>query len=385
MELPAVAPPGPWFARTPVWVTVIVLACVAFVVLGLTSADRKSMTTDEYPHITAGYSYWKTGSFRLNPEHPPLAKLISAAGLLGLDPEFDPTWPQFQDALTDKGAQFGVAKQFFYESPANAQPDRHREILFAARAPMVFVGALLVVYMFLLARLLFGNAAGVLAAVLTAFAPTILAHARLVTTDVPLTAFWVGATYHMIRYLRDSRWRQLVLCGLLSGCALAAKFSGILVPAIIGLVTLISVSGSTGPWGKRAGADDVNARLVRWAGHMCLYVAVALAVVMSTYFVAEGGRWFAGFNKVWVNHDPRYRAFFFGEHGHYFLSYFVVALLVKLPLGTLALAAIGAIWRKRDGTPLPWSERLLVLLPAVLILALSTWAGRYLGVRYVMP
>ncbi len=378
-------PPARSLDRPAIRIAIVGLCCAAFITLGLTSAARKSFTTDEYPHITAGYSYWKTGSFRLNPEHPPLAKLVGSVGLLPLGPAFDPTWPAFERATVDKTAQFGVAEAFFYNSPENAQPERHREILFAARAPMVFLGALLVIYMFLLGRLAFGPPAGVLAAVLTAFAPTILAHARLVTTDVALTTFWVAATYHAIRYLRAPSWSQLVACSVATGCALASKFSGVLVPGVIGLVTLVSVFGTTGPWGARPGNGETGQRLVAWALKMATYVAIALATVMLTYFVADGGRWFAGFDKVWVNHDPRYRGYFLGETGNYFLTYFAVALLVKLPLGTLALAALGGLWLRRDGTPLPWTERLLLVLPGALIFAVSTFAGKYLGVRYVMP
>ena len=32
-------------------------------------------------HLAAGYSYWATGNFRLNPEHPPLLKLMWSAPL----------------------------------------------------------------------------------------------------------------------------------------------------------------------------------------------------------------------------------------------------------------------------------------------------------------
>src|SRR5829696_9119136 len=39
-------------------------------------------TFDEPVHLAAGYSYWTTGSFRLNPEHPPLLKLLWAVPLL---------------------------------------------------------------------------------------------------------------------------------------------------------------------------------------------------------------------------------------------------------------------------------------------------------------
>ena len=65
-----------------VWIAVIVLlavqaAQVAFVV------HRESLTWDEDDHMFAGYMMWHTGDYGLNPEHPPLVKLLATLPLLG--------------------------------------------------------------------------------------------------------------------------------------------------------------------------------------------------------------------------------------------------------------------------------------------------------------
>ena len=54
------------------------------VALQVTSVAQESQTYDEAVYIAAGYSYWQTGDFRINTEHPPLAKLLVAAPLLPL-------------------------------------------------------------------------------------------------------------------------------------------------------------------------------------------------------------------------------------------------------------------------------------------------------------
>ena len=56
-------------------------------------AFHDSGTMDELAHIPAGYGYAKYQDFRLNPEHPPLLKLLSilllpADGSTGLDLSF---------------------------------------------------------------------------------------------------------------------------------------------------------------------------------------------------------------------------------------------------------------------------------------------------------
>lgn len=359
----------------------LVLAFLAtFAALSVLSLARKSITTDEVPHIAAGYSCLKTGSFRINPEHPPLSKSLAGLALLFLDPVLDTGHETWIDAAQDQGIEFGF--HFHFDTPENLA--RHRTLLFWARLPMVLVGLVFCLYMYLLARLLYGQAAAFLVLVLAALSPTVIAHARLVTTDVTLTAFWVGATYHMIRFLRKPTWMQLLLCGLTTGLAMAAKFSGIFALATIWFVAAASFLARGGPWSRpaetRLGAD-LAWRAARWCLHLGVLTAIAFAVVAALYFGHEFGRYFEGFGKVFANHDPRYRAFFFG--GHYagiIWPYYVMALLVKLPLGTLVLAAIGFLWRPRTGEPLTWRARLLLGLaaagPAVALVAQIAWTDR---------
>jgi hypothetical protein len=52
------------------------IALILAAVLRSSLATRlDGFTMDEAYHITAGVSYWRTGDYRLNPEHPPLVKL----------------------------------------------------------------------------------------------------------------------------------------------------------------------------------------------------------------------------------------------------------------------------------------------------------------------
>src|SRR5215831_13621769 len=56
---------------------------------------KLSATADEVAHLPAGYTYWTTRDFRMNPEHPPLVKLLAALPLLPMGPYVkwdDATW-----------------------------------------------------------------------------------------------------------------------------------------------------------------------------------------------------------------------------------------------------------------------------------------------------
>jgi hypothetical protein len=59
--------------------------CLLLVILSLQlffSVRRESQTWDEANHIYCGYRTWTHGDFGLNPEHPPLVKLLATAPLL---------------------------------------------------------------------------------------------------------------------------------------------------------------------------------------------------------------------------------------------------------------------------------------------------------------
>src|SRR5947209_19965922 len=62
---------------------VVALVLVLGLQLALT-VRQESQTWDEADHIFAGYMSWKRADFGLNPEHPPLVKLLATAPLLSM-------------------------------------------------------------------------------------------------------------------------------------------------------------------------------------------------------------------------------------------------------------------------------------------------------------
>ncbi|TSC90062.1 MAG: glycosyl transferase family protein [Parcubacteria group bacterium Gr01-1014_2] len=62
--------------------TLIITTALA---LAISSFWNDSLIVDEIPHVGSGYSYVKALDYRLNPEHPPLAKALATFPLLFLD------------------------------------------------------------------------------------------------------------------------------------------------------------------------------------------------------------------------------------------------------------------------------------------------------------
>src|ERR1041385_6509891 len=58
------------------------LLLVLMAVLAGGAAGRESVTVDEVSHIGAGVSYLQRLDLRMNPEHPPLAKVLAAIPLV---------------------------------------------------------------------------------------------------------------------------------------------------------------------------------------------------------------------------------------------------------------------------------------------------------------
>ena len=72
---------------------------------------------DELAHIPAGFSYVKLFDYRLNPEHPPLVKMLAGLPLAFMDLNFPTESTSWQD---DVNGQWLTGTEFLYESGNNA-------------------------------------------------------------------------------------------------------------------------------------------------------------------------------------------------------------------------------------------------------------------------
>jgi hypothetical protein len=213
------------------WLIAILIA-VLHAAMAVTAVNTKSPTFDEPQHLTAGYSYFATNDFRLDPENGNLPALWAALPLLFDDLKLFP--------LNDRGwrrAEEGrTAHQFFYE--VGNDPDR---IITEARIMMSIFGAALCLLIFRIAREFFGNIGGLIAATLTAFDPNFLAHSPLVTSDVPATFFFTATLWTCWRLFQKITPAALFIAALnLSGLFLT-KFSAPIVLVVLGAMSILQI------------------------------------------------------------------------------------------------------------------------------------------------
>lgn len=215
-------------------------------VLAFLSSVGDSLVVDEVPHIGAGYSYVTKLDDRLNPEHPPLIKTLAGLTLLPL--HFDQAVFQIPQWETEVNSQWTFGRQLIFHSGVNADIVKN-----LARLPALLIFALGGFLVWHWSRQRSGAVGGVLAITLWAFSPTLLAHGRLVTTDMVAAVGVLAATYFFLRFLRASTLRTFCIASSILGLALLAKFNTVLLGPFFLLVALMYGWGSWRSITRRVG------------------------------------------------------------------------------------------------------------------------------------
>ncbi|WP_329251688.1 phospholipid carrier-dependent glycosyltransferase [Streptomyces canus] len=365
---------------------VVLLAQMAAVMV--TTAVQQTPTIDEPVYVATAAEYLHGQGIRYNPEHPPLGKLVVAVGVAIADPHVDTAFD---------GPQIDLGPHLLYES--GNDPWR---LMFWARLPVIVLTLLFGLVVFAFARELAGRAAGLTALALYTFSPDVVAHGSLATLDVPMAGFLLTSVWLLWRARLRPR-RYVPLAGLALGAALATKMSAL--PAVPVLLALAALS----VWSARRG-DDTRRRLLRVLAGAAVLALAAVAVVWASYLVVDPRLRWASQDQVPVVHGLRgtladllpfpqayadgmrlqfrfenhpWEGFLFGRMytGHLWY-YLPAALLVKTPLGLLALWAAGAVVllavrRLRPAAP-------YLLVPAGVLLASAMTGSRDFGTRYAL-
>jgi len=210
--------------RNSALVYVITVAIFAiFFCLSFFSSKGDSTTFDEVAHIPAGYSYDKYHDFRLNPEHPPLAKAIA-----GLPLTFMTINGLKSDWSWENISQWRAGSYLLYE--AGNDPV---QITTWARVPMIILAMLLGLMIFIWAKDWLGVKSALFALTLFAFYPDLLGHSHLVTTDIAAALGFVITIYTFDKMLKKQTFWWIVLAGVAFGLAQVLKFSAFLLYGVL--------------------------------------------------------------------------------------------------------------------------------------------------------
>jgi hypothetical protein len=380
----------------------VVCAALLFVMVANLFAviSRKSITNDELVHIPAGYYHLVAGKFQLNNEHPPLVKMWAALPLLFIQPN---------EASTDAAA--GNFSEETWKTMGQFWPNNREHfeaIFFWTRAMMILITLALGILIFIYARDLFGARAATFAVALYTLEPTILAHGRIVHTDLPATFAFLLFFFALRYYFKTRSTRRALLLGLASGLALVVKFSMIVIWPVLAAVAIAGFIFAA-RW------QESRKRI---AIHLGIVVCVMLFLVNAAYyfrsppieaadvkwvqtmsapsfnnwmkFFQVGSKvvptyWLFGQYNVWLHNRDGHPTSLLGQYNQNgWWYYFPVAFALKTSLPFLLIATAALAWMLWSVWKRHW-RFLWLLLPFAIYTAMSMSSNINIGIRHFLP
>ena len=211
---------------------VFLLALLAVLAGG--AAFRESVAFDEVAHIGAGISYWQKLDLRMNPEHPPLAKLLASALLAARGARADyggPVW-----TWSGQRQANALLGEWLFGAAILTRWNGLDSTLRWARLPMLLLLLASGFAIYRCGERLADSWGGVFALCWFATTPTFLAFGPLVLTDTALALFSLLALWTLATLWRDPSPRAAFRCACALALALLTKFSaGLLLFAFAAL------------------------------------------------------------------------------------------------------------------------------------------------------
>ena len=381
-----------------VWL-VLTAFTLTFASLGFYSATRKSATFDEPLHLVAGYAALAHGDYRVDPTHPPFARLWATLPWLAIGA------PELDRGLIDRASPsewlprgVGFSSRALYGHPA---ADR---LLQAARSMMLVWGVILGLLLFSWTREWLGFRFAVLVLCFYVVSPNLAAHASLAATDLPVTCFIFGAVYFLWRTNRHTT--GLNVASLVVCCALAVvtKFSGLLLAPIVGALLVACV--------VRSRMRPTTAALIA-----SLIVVAAYAAIWAVY----GFHFAPSDAQAWLFQSPpsnladqsvmdwidahrllpnafsqgfsisltssrAQAAYLVGQYSSAgWWYYFPLAFLVKTPVPALLLLAAGVYSCIARVRRLGLINEIFAVVPIAIFLAFAIASRINIGIRHILP
>lgn len=337
-----------------------------------------SQVIDEPVHIGAGYQ-WLTGSYTIDVQHPPLARVLAALPLYmsGVHPPADHDWIRYGNGLLGRGRDY----------------IRH---LRSARLGNLLLLAMAILSVAFWARSTIGDSGALVAAAMFATLPPILGHAGVATTDLALVATLPLASIALRRWLLSAKWSDAAIAGVATGLGVLSKFSFLVFFPVCALALIVAIRPRIRR-GQMLAAIAMSMMIV-WAGYQfelrTIQQANANGPRLLSFLTPEPlqGLVQAFAERVPIPapsmivgladlklHDLRgHTAFLLGEtreHGWWY--YFPLAIFFKSPIPFLILSVAGLVVLSRRAP--------VVGFCAIGMLMVAMTASINIGVRHVLP
>lgn len=389
---------------------------VAHAVLAIWCSTRHSPNFDESAHLVSGLAIWHLSHGDVYPHNPPLVRAISALPVYLSAHRTD--WSML-DAHPLTRRELRLGSDF-----VAVNSDRWLVLFSMARWTCSVVSLLGGLLCWRWATTLYGNRAGVTAAAIWCFSPTVLGSAHTVTPDVGAASFGLAAAYTFSKWLRRPDWRSAIIAGVVLGVAELTKFTWLVLFGLWPLLWCIRVWMyfdwmSLARVRREGGQLFVALTLAVWTinagygfsqtmkplGDFAFFSRALSGITFQRHTIGDGANRFTG---KWLGKLPiplpadfvqgidlqkrefelGYRSYVRGvweREGRWY--YYVYTLGLKTPLGTLILFGV-AIWSRFRSSIKRHAvlDELVLLAPAAIVfLLVSSQTGINSYHRYVLP
>lgn len=353
-----------------------------FSIFLLHTAWVKSPTWDEVGHIGLGAYLLKTGRWDVpaSCSHPPLAFYLHSPPSFAYPLDWG-RWRYSTDKVRDIEFLRSADTKRGNAMLLDGRYDGER-FFFWTRATSLLLVVPLFWALYSWSRELSGYPGALLTLLFAALSPNLLAHATLINTDFVLAATFFCAACAYRRLLLYPSRATLLVAGLALGLALMSKLSAlILLPVLLATTSwfwrfsqpqqrqnLAQLFGTKKPIGLGAAYLTVCslALFVLWAGYGFRYAPYVLTIRSQLWDVGVG--------------HSAYLMGQFSIQGWWY--YFPLAMLIKTPLPTFALAAWG-LWILVRRTP-PLELGFLLWAPLLLGTVFVFGNAKNIGLRYLL-
>ena len=397
---------------------IVIVILTVYLCLLVRAIAVNSPVMSEDALLASGVSHYKFSKFDLYRVNPPLVRLLAAYPVKDVLSESKDGWRQY-DTNPLKRSEFTVGVNLVKNRPDYA------DLIFKARLwvaiPFGLLGAIIC---FIGARILLGQVAGIVSLLLWCFHPYILGHGLTIMNDVPAATTGIAAICLFWYWLRKKKFIDAALAGVMLGIAELCKFTLLVFYPLFIVI-----------WLAYRIPEYKTLGLTEWlnqAKQMFIMFVVSLMVINMGYLFEETGKPLGSFRfqtalfsgvktlkDVPSGGGNRFKDSLFGyipmplpanfiqgidtqcldfERGipsylrgewsnHGWWYYYLYALLIKIPLGTLGLLLLAVyctFFVKECNAS--WRDEMVILLPGIALLVfVSSQTGFSVHSRYVIP
>ncbi len=285
----------------------------------------------------------------------------------------------------------------------------------AARYMTIIFSLILAYYVFLWSKDLYGKGAGFFSILLYAFSPNIIAHSRLVTTDLYITTFYTIALYYFWKFSQKMSITSATICGIALGLAQLTKYSAIFLYSILFFLLLILFLNSISKKGNSLNPSKLAFYYIYFVLVSILVLNLGFAFdgtfthlsdysfrsnlfkqIQSTFswigkvplpysyldgldFVRHREQLATGFGNMYLLGEIRANKGFFG--------YYFATLFFKLPIATWIAFIFSLIYFFKTSTRENFFRKeIFILFPLLFLLLYFNFLNNsHIGIRFILP